>query len=283
MSTPGLVRDAQRSLPGSPIQLASDWVYERHYDDVPDNFGSIPFDVLDTLFILRLFRPGEISFVRHTVQDEDGTIAQQWPQRTMTEMYAPYSRYYVLHAQDCRAFDSFSSDVCGAQAWRSAWFNTARRFFLYGSAKELEVDFGVVDRIVDYMIALEAALVPEQDFVGRRLRERAVALIQETAEAKSILSKLYEVRSTIVHGSTLSKKHSQILKDHLGTFELWVRKLLVQAVKTLCVQETEKTAQLKRIYDISDSDRVERLRQSVHEIQNESLKAALVSCLAASQ
>src|SRR4051794_24612387 len=69
VSTPGLVRDAQRSLPGSSIQLASDWVYERHYDDVPDNFGSIPFDVLDTLFILRLFRPGEISLVRHTVQD----------------------------------------------------------------------------------------------------------------------------------------------------------------------------------------------------------------------
>ena len=98
VNTPGLVRDAQRSLPGSPNQLASDWIYERHYDDVPDNFGSIPFDVLDTLFILRLFKPGEISFVRHTVQDEDGTIAQQWPQRTMTEMYAHYSRYYVLHA-----------------------------------------------------------------------------------------------------------------------------------------------------------------------------------------
>ena len=197
----------------------------------------------------------------------------------MTEMYAPYSRYYVLHAHDCPVFDSFSCDVRGAQAWRSPWFNTARRFFLYGAAKELEVDFGVVDRIVDYMIALEAALVPEQDFVGRRLRERAVALIKGTAEAKSVLSKLYDVRSTIVHGSMLSKKQYTILKDHLGAFELSVRQILVQSVKTLCVQEKDRTAQLKRIYDISDSERVERLRQSVHEIQGESLKSALVSCL----
>jgi len=36
-----------------------------------------------------------------------------------------------------------------------------------------------VDRIVDYMTALEAILVPERDgIIGRRLRERAVSLLK---------------------------------------------------------------------------------------------------------
>jgi hypothetical protein len=279
VNTPGQVRDTQRILPGSPIQLASDWIYERRYDDVPENFGSIPFDVLDTLLLLRLFRPGEISFVRHTVLDETGTIAQQWPQRTMTEMYAPYSRYYVLHAQDCIDFDSFASRIREAQAWRSRWFSTATRFFLYGAAKELDVDSGTIDRLVDYMIALEATLVPEQDFVGRRLRERAVALIRGTPETKSILSKFYDVRSAIVHGAALSDKHVDLVKKYVDTFERWTRQILVEAVERLSAQEAERTVQLKQMYDLSDTDRLERLQQSSHEIQDESLKAAVVTCI----
>jgi hypothetical protein len=62
-ANPGLVRDAQAYFPDARVQMHNEWVYERHYAHVPENFGSVPFDVLETLLLLRLFRTGE-NFVR---------------------------------------------------------------------------------------------------------------------------------------------------------------------------------------------------------------------------
>lgn len=100
VANPGLVRDARVYFPGANIQMHNEWVYERYYASVPQDFGTVQFDVLETLLFLRLFRTGEISFVRHTIRDASGEILRQWPQRTMTEMYAPYNRYYVLQQSE---------------------------------------------------------------------------------------------------------------------------------------------------------------------------------------
>jgi hypothetical protein len=112
----------------------------------------------------------------------------------------------------------------------------ARRYFLYGGAKEFNcyaerqsgIEINEIDRIVDYMIALEAALVPEKDFVGRRLRERATCLLCKDpgdAEAtKKLLRELYDVRSTIAHGSPLSDEKRDFLQRGRGDFENVVRR-----------------------------------------------------------
>jgi hypothetical protein len=60
---------------------------------------------------------------------------------------------------------------------------------------------------MDYTTALEAALVPESDFVSRRLRERAVKVLglsdDDANKVKSLLKDFYSIRSTLVHGSGL--------------------------------------------------------------------------------
>lgn len=95
----------------------------------------------------------------------------------------------------------------------------AQRFFLYGAAKEFEADFGVIDRILDYMIAMEAALVPERDHGGRLLRERAMVLLHETAEAKRVMKKFYDVRSDIAHGASVGEERIAFLKERMGEME----------------------------------------------------------------
>jgi hypothetical protein len=278
-ATPGLVRDARAYFPGANIQLHNEWVYERHYVDVPDNFGSVPFDVVETLLLLRLFKKGDLSFVRHTVRDSKGEILRQWPQRTMTEMYAPYTRYYVLQQSECNAFDAFADSLRRSSGWDSAWFETAQRYFLYGAAKEFEADFGIVDRVLDYMIALEAALVPERDYVGRLLRERVVRLVHESEDAKKVLAKFYDVRSDIAHGAPIAVERIGLLKDRMEDFESWVRRSLVAATSTLSLDEETRTEQLKHLYDISDADRVERLRTAAYQVRPASLRKALVMAI----
>src|SRR5579871_196922 len=278
-ASPGLVRDAQAYFPRTNVQMHKEWVYERHYTHVPENFGSVPFDVLETLLLLRLFRTGEISFVRHTVRDANGEILQQWPQRTMTEMYAPYSHYYVLQQSECSSFDTFADSLCQAAGWNSDWFKTAQRFFLYGAAKEFEADFGIIDRVLDYMIAMEAALVPERDHVGRRLRERAMALLHETADAKRVMKKFYDVRSDIAHGASVGEERIVFLKDRMGEMESWVRRSLVAAVRTLVADDTTRTEQLKQIYDVTDADRLQAVRNAAYEVRPEYLKKSLLKAI----
>lgn len=275
--TPGLVRDAVAVLPmGSRVQLHNDWIYERHYTDVPENFGSVPFDVQDVLLLLRLFRIGEISFVRHSIKADNGTILQQFPQRTMTEKYSPQSNWYVFHKDDCAVFDHFADEIRQTPAWRSAWFETATRYFLFGSAKEFELEFGVVDRVIDYTIAMEASLVPEVDFVDRRLRERAVKLINAPDEVKQLLKRLYGVRSTVVHGSRLVKEQNRFLQERMNDFEQWVRAILTAAVRQLSPDEKIRSQQLKNLYDVSDAIRLDRLRQLAAETKNKELVAIIL-------
>jgi hypothetical protein len=89
----------------------------------------------------------------------------------------------------------------------STWFSVAKRYFLYGGAKEFNPYIGELDRIVDYAIALEAVLMFEHDFINRLIKRRAGALLKLSAEqserASRLLRDFYGYRSTIAHGDPL--------------------------------------------------------------------------------
>jgi len=138
-------------------------------------YGRIPFDVEDTLLLLRLFKPGDITFSQVGISNPNGTFADLMPYRAMASF--PSTSEYRLAQDEVAAWETLARELKACDAWNSVWFTAARKFFLYGAAKELSVERGEVDRIVDFMTALEASLVPENDFVGRRLRDRAAALL----------------------------------------------------------------------------------------------------------
>jgi hypothetical protein len=129
------------------------------------------------------------------------------------------------------------------------------------------------------MIALEAALVPERDYVGRLLRERVVRLVHESEDAKKVLAKFYDVRSDIAHGAPIAVERIGLLKDRMEDFESWVRRSLVAATSALSLDEETRTEQLKQLYDISDADRLERLRTAAYQVRPASLRKALVMAI----
>ena len=92
-------------------------------------------------------------------------------------VYTASTVKYKINLEEWPDFDAFASEMMLQKNWSSNWFKTARRFFLYGGGKEFNPAHDQLDRIVDYMTALEATLVPESDFVGSLLRERAVKLM----------------------------------------------------------------------------------------------------------
>ena len=167
----------------------------------------------------------------------------------------------------------------------------ARRYFLYGGAKEFNcyverqsgIENNEVDRIVDYMIALEAALVPERDFVGRRLRERAACLVcrdpGESETTRKLLRELYDVRSTIAHGSPLKDEQRQFLETRGEDFEDIVRRILLEGLCNLPAGEEQRKAALGKPWDVSDDDRAQKLFEDFAKIQNPREKSLLLQHL----
>lgn len=256
LSATGDRDDAQALFPGARIH-GTEWLYERAYQDSEVvrgayGFGRIPVDLEDTLLLLRLFRPGNIIFTRHSIREPSGELSNQFPQRIGGDIAT--TSFFKFSQAECNTWEDFKSELTASQSWASQWFATARRFFLYGGAKEFNPAWNEVDRVVDYMIALEATLVPEHGFgIGQRLRNRAVSLLgfrdDAAKAAKRLLGDFYTVRSTLVHGSQLSDRHKKALQK-MDQFELLTRQVLVAALRRVPSDENSRKQLLAGGYDV---------------------------------
>lgn len=273
ISSRGDIEDALALFPGARIN-GTDWLYERAYQDSEVaksayGFGRIPGDVEDTLLLLRLYRPGDIIFTRHSIREPSGALSIQFPQRIATEITT--TSFFRFSQTECDDWDDFKSELTASQSWESRWFKIARRFFLYGGAKEFNPEWGDVDRVVDYMIALEAMLVPERGYgIGQRLRKRAVTLLglrdDAGKDAERFLGAFYEVRSTLVHGSPLAVRHEKALKQ-MRQFELLVRRVVVAALRQIPPDEDSRKKQLAGLYDVPLKALVQEAARLLKEIE----------------
>ncbi len=255
--------------------LYEDYVYEKVYDDEQESNAQdkVPFDVEDTLLLLRLFKTGDLFFVNPCIQEHNGDLSSQLPYPVM--VYTHTINRYNIESEECAQFDLFASEILSLPNWSSVWFKIARRFFLYGGGKEYNPRHGLVDRVVDYITALETVLVPEKDFIGKRLRERAVALLKECQidrdYTKRLLRDFYSVRSAVIHGGDISLFKDDVLKRNMD-FESIVRKIIVEALRVIPLGDDRKKF-LKKLFDVCDRTRSEKVLSDFSLIKDENEKA----------
>jgi len=265
------LKETQQLFP-KRYPLYEDYVFEKSYEDKDSE--RIPFDIEDTLLLFRLFGTGDIFFTNPQIEDPNGDRYGQATYPVMVYNNVTHSKYRI-ETNDCQRFDTFVSNLLSMPNWSSHWFKIARRFFLYGGGKEYNPIHNLVDRVVDYMIVLEAILVPEKDFVGRRLRERAVSLLIahkiNPDDTKRLLRDFYNVRSTIVHGGDMSVFKNNVL-NRIIDFETIVRKIIIEALRVF-PNGNERRVYLKRHFDICDKDRSLKVYNDFCSIKKEAEKA----------
>lgn len=261
-----------------------EWVLKRDYAVIPpvkenwSGYGAIPYDVEDMLLLLRLYKPGDLAFVRqHLCTPRDSGV--QHPYRFISKLVGNFStRPFKFNQSECSLWEKFGAPLRTSLQWKSVWFSVSRRFFLYGGGKEFNPLQGEVDRVIDFMTTLEAAMVPEVDFVSRRLRERSLRLLglpdEEVRTVKKLLADMYSIRSTLVHGSPLDNKQTALLqdRDHWWQFQQLVRDVLINALKTVPGEEAERRLYFVQIYDLSDRERAEKVYQDFKAIKDEGVK-----------
>ncbi len=275
---------------------------EREYDAVPNaphaysGFGALPDEAEDLLLLLRLFRPGDLSFVSLSMQKAGSQPSIQYPYRVISNLVSGSStRPFIFNQSDVAEWEAFTSSIKSSASWDSLWFKVARRWFLYGGAKEFNpyVEGGAVgsfdgevDRVADYIAALEAVLLPESDlFIQRRLKERAVRILrladEKVSPTKKLLARFYGIRSALVHGSPLSEDDLFYLRDRQRwlEFEQLVRDLLIAALRNVPPQEPARVGYLAGLYEPSDAERAEDCTKSFRAIKDSAARLDLIDKL----
>jgi hypothetical protein len=286
------VRDLEAARRFFPEATRDEWLLIRDYGVIPtapeawSGFGAIPNDVEDMLLLLRLYRPGDLAFVGVNISTPTDS-SRQYPYRAISNLVGNHSsRPFKLNHAECAAWENFEAPLRTSAQWKAEWFDVCRRFLLYAGAKEFNPHFqSEVDRVIDYMTALEAAIVPESDFLSRRLRERAKLLLSlpgtAGATVQELLTKMYSIRSSLVHGSSLSDEQLSLLKDRnrWEEFEKLVRDLVIAALRIVPSKDAERRPYLASLYDPCDADRSEKLCQDFIAIKNDDFKRRLARSL----
>jgi hypothetical protein len=291
----GSHRSLQRAREFFPGAMYGDCFIERPYDTIPakethTGVGAIENAPEELLLLFRLFHPGDLVFVAVAIEKvmPDGKVRSLvlQPYRVISGLGGDSTRQFVFHKSEVTTWEAFAVELCSSPRWNSEWFKVARRCFLYGSSDEFNTNFSSeVDRVADYVAALEAALVPEHDFVLRRLRERAVKLLElETGsarETKKLLKDLYAIRSTLVHGSPLSADQMTILQDRVRwwKFEELVRAVLVASLRKIPADEPSRRVFLASLYDPDDKVRADEVGKKFKSIKDRKTRRELLDSL----
>jgi len=267
-----------------------DWIFEKSYAELPPGppgspVGGIPNDIEDILLLLRLYRPGDISFVKQAIIQPSGRTSVQFPYRAMNDLNSYSLLRFSFQSLECLSWSGFAATVRQGQSWRSDWFTAARRFFLSGGAKPFNPKWDEVDRVVDYATALESTLVPERDYNTRRVSRRAAALIApNNAGEADVIAKLirsfYDIRSRIVHGSALGDENRKWLTENCTQIEILVRQVLVAAVQNLPSGEKDRRTVLVELYDPTDEDRGNSALDRFREITTVKVRQAVAAKIA---
>jgi len=267
-----------------------DWIFEKSYTQLPPGppgsaVGGIPNDIEDILLLLRLYRHGEIAFIKLAIILPSGKRHFHLPSRVMNDLNSYSSPKFDLKSEERGSWKEFANDIQKSQSWTSDWFTAARRFFLSGGAKPFNPQRDDVDRMVDYATALESTLVPEKDYNTRRISRRAAALIApdnpaETEVIVRFMKKFYEIRSRITHGSTLGDENREWLFENCGQVELRVRQVLVTAVQKLPPGEADRGVTLARMYDPTDEDRGSFAFEKFREIKTAKVRKEIAAKIA---
>jgi len=262
--------------------MIGECLLEREHQPIPpardeiSGVDAILADAEELLFLLRLFRPGDLAFVSVSVHEQEANPTTLFPNRVILDSVHNSPRPFRMDKADAQGWQPFVTSLRSSAAWKSTWFNVARRWFLYGGAKEFNPNFeSGIDRVADYVAALEAVLIPESDlFIQRRLRERTIRLLglnDENASAtKKILTRLYGIRSTLMHGSPVSDKELSYLQasQRWLEFEQLVRDLLIAASRNIPAEDATRVAHLARLYEPSDAERGEDFAKNFKSIKN---------------
>lgn len=231
-----------------------------------EKFHEIPHILLEKILTaLRLFKGGDIELMNYHIKPLSSFFSIGMRSRISSHLLA--SRYqYELNNLENKDLINFVSKLEGIlssvhQKENREYLDLALRY--YNSAKERKNN---EDKLIDYMVVLEALYLrggPELNF---RLSHRVASLLgedeQKRLEIFNNMHALYDLRSKIVHGSLHDYK---IPNEDIEKMEkCWNNRQLNDTQKNVVnkyIKEYFKYKSIKRFFD--ESQKHDNVKQSL--------------------
>jgi hypothetical protein len=131
------------------------------------------------------------------------------------------------------------------------------------------------------MVALEAVLSTNKDYLRRQLSERGSRILNLAApeECARLIKRFYDVRSTIAHGSKLSDRNKNYITENRRDFEAVIRSILILALRTLPSDEGDKNQRLTALFEVSDEDLTNKIEEIFSRISTQEERNRLIERL----
>ena len=121
--------DTFREALKSSDVMQGDWVYQREYLEPPPGppsavagFGAIPQDTEDIMFLLRIYKIGDVNFSKQVIFKPDGTAFRQHPYRLMNDLNTESPIETVITQEDAPHSSPLLMVSTRAKAGRPAGF-----------------------------------------------------------------------------------------------------------------------------------------------------------------
>lgn len=229
----------------------------------------------DVIVAMRLFKTGvlvlNVLCSRQMVLDPPTGPVYSSIGRYLT----PIGPEYTLKKSEVKPFKRFWKQYKKFQTDRATtksnkYLKIALRRFNLG----IEEDYYLEDKIIDYLISLEALYLPESRELTYKLSNRVAILIgkeeRETEEIRQTIVKAYDLRSQIVHGKMVRpiKINGKIIqpKDFTFNIEEILRKSIrffIELSKTYKTQKTIIKELDKSLLNVKIRKKLHRLTKSV--------------------
>lgn len=225
----------------------------RKEDD--SGFDEIYRSMDELLLVFRLYKVGDIMFDHFSIKDLDS-------KEKYSSLYdfATSSIYkYKFEQNEILKFNDFRKSIIGKKGYNNIFYKFSLKHFISGGNKRFTYRIENLDRIVDYIIALEAIFLIEGNryFLGRTISRRIYNFLKKE-NADEIVKYMYNERSRIVHGSYITlpenKKGEKIkkLKYYMPLFEELLREVFIKTFDYTFSSREKLIKFMKELYDIPE-------------------------------
>lgn len=222
-------------------------------DDDISGFDGIRDSIQDLLLVFRLFKVGDIMFGDFLIEDIEGN--DSWYNKYSLAKRSFFK--YDFGQDEIESFNNFRDNITNKDGYRNKFYKFSLNHFMSGVDKRFSYKIENLERIVDYVVALESLFLIDNKpyFLRHTIAERIPRLLKDNSVGK-IVKYMYDERSDILHGNNIdlpknkrSKKIEKI-KDNMWASEELMRNIFKKLFDFNFSKKEDIVKFMEQLYDV---------------------------------
>ena len=218
-------------------------------------FDEIYRSMDELLLVFRLYKVGDIMFDHFLIKDLDSK--EKYSSLYDFAMSSVYK--YEFEQNEILKFNTFRKSIKEKKGYNNIFYKFSLKYFISGGNKRFAYRIENLERIIDYIIALEALfLIDGNRYFLRRTISKRISNFLKIDNTSEIIKYMYDERSRIVHGDYInlskSKKEEKVkkLKCYMPLFENLLREIFIKIFDYTFSSREKLIKFMKELYDIPE-------------------------------